>query len=44
VNPVTLGENEPAHFGIPTPRLVSKMDARGEKLFNCGLHVWHVVR
>src|SRR6185437_3545604 len=44
VNPVPLGEDEPAHFGIPAPRLVSKMDAGREKLFERGLHVWHVVR
>jgi hypothetical protein len=42
VDPVALREDEAAHLGIPTARLVSEMDASGEECFERGLIVRHV--
>ena len=33
VNAIALGENEPAHLGIPAASLVSEVDASGQQLF-----------
>ena len=32
VNAIALGENEPAHLGVPTTGLVTEVNARGEQL------------
>jgi hypothetical protein len=32
MNTVALGENEPAHLGVPTTGLVPEVNARGEQL------------
>src|SRR5205807_1273886 len=37
VNPVPLREDEAAHLGIPTPSLVSEVDAGLEELIQIGL-------
>src|SRR4030095_5227659 len=38
VNPVALGEDEPAHLGIPSASLVSEVDTGLEELLETGLH------
>ena len=42
VNPVALGEDEPAHLRVPPARLVAEVDARRQERFEIGLI--HVVR
>src|SRR5688500_6677436 len=42
VDPVALREDEAAHLGIPTARLMSEMDSCGEESFQRGLSVRHV--
>src|SRR5205085_822753 len=37
VNPVALGEDEAAHFRVPTTRLVSEVDTGFQKLIQIGL-------
>jgi hypothetical protein len=41
VDPVALREDEAAHLGIPTARLVSEMDTSGEKSFEGRLRIRH---
>ena len=42
VDPVALREDEAAHLGIPTARLVSEVDAGGEQCFERRLVVGHL--